>query len=65
VTGTTREFDRLSDLRREVTLARIYGGLHFREAMQDGERLGRRTTRFVLLKLLRRGARLSLTGSRA
>jgi hypothetical protein len=48
VTGTTREYDRLSDLRREVTVARIYGGLHFRESMQDGERLGRRTTRFVL-----------------
>jgi hypothetical protein len=41
VTGTTREFDRLSDLTREVTLARIYGGLQFREAMQDGERLER------------------------
>jgi PAP2 superfamily len=48
VTGTTRDFDRLSDVRAEVTLARIYGGLHFREAMQDGDRLGARTTRYVL-----------------
>ena len=44
VTGTTRHFGRLSEVRAEVKLARIYGGLHFREAMEDGERLGRRTT---------------------
>ena len=48
VTGTTRSFERLRDLRREVTRARIYGGLHFRESMQDGEQLAERTTRHVL-----------------
>jgi hypothetical protein len=47
VTGTTRHFDRLRDVRAEVALARIYGGLHFREAMEDGEQLGRRTAREV------------------
>ena len=35
-------------MRAEVTVARIYGGLHFRKAMEDGEQLGRRTTRYVL-----------------
>ena len=48
VTGTTHEFDRLRDVRNEVTGARIYGGLHFRKSMEDGEELGERTTRYVL-----------------
>jgi hypothetical protein len=48
VTGTTHEFDRLRDVRAEVTWARIYGGLHFRKAMEDGAELGKRTTRYVL-----------------
>jgi hypothetical protein len=47
VTGTTRHFDRLRDIRREVTLARIYGGLHFRKAMNDSERLGKETVRYI------------------
>jgi hypothetical protein len=47
VTGTTHHFDRLRDIRAEVKLARIYGGLHFRKAMEDGEQLGRRTARQV------------------
>ena len=47
VTMTTRRFSRLRDIRAEVKLARIYGGLHFRKAMEDGEQLGRRTAREV------------------
>ena len=47
VTGTTRHFDRLRDIRREVTLARIYGGLHFRKAMIASEQLGKETARYV------------------
>ena len=48
VTGTTHSFDRLRQIRAEVTGARIYGGLHFRKSMEDGDDLGRRTTRYVL-----------------
>jgi hypothetical protein len=48
VTGTTHHFSRLRDVRREVTGARIYGGLHFRKSMEDGDDLGQRTTRYVL-----------------
>jgi hypothetical protein len=47
VTGTTQHFDRLRDVRAEVKLARIHGGLHFRKAMEDGEQIGRRTARQV------------------
>lgn len=38
----------LRDVRAEVKLARIDGGLHFRTAMEDGEQLGRRTAREVV-----------------
>jgi hypothetical protein len=48
VTGTTRHYDRLRDLRAEVGLARIYGGLHFRKAIDDGSEIGKRTSRYVL-----------------
>jgi hypothetical protein len=48
VTGTTHSFDRLSDIRAEVANARIWGGLHFRKSTEDGDLLGKRTTRFVL-----------------
>jgi hypothetical protein len=48
VTGTTHSFDRLSEIRTEVTQARIYGGLHFRKSMVDGDNLAKRTTRYVL-----------------
>jgi hypothetical protein len=47
VIGTTRHFDRLSDIRNEVTLARIYGGLHFRKAMIASEQLGKDTAQYV------------------
>jgi hypothetical protein len=43
----TRHFDRLRDIRAEVTLARIYGGLHFRKAMIASEKLGKDTARYV------------------
>jgi hypothetical protein len=48
VTGTTRHYDRLRDLREEVGLARIYGGLHFRKAIDDGSQIGKQTSRYVL-----------------
>ncbi|MEJ1106511.1 MULTISPECIES: vanadium-dependent haloperoxidase [unclassified Kribbella] len=40
VTGTTRHYDRLSAVRHDVRDARIFSGLHFRHAMQDGDQLG-------------------------
>lgn len=48
VTGTTRSFDRLSDIRAQVADARVWGGLHFRKSTDDGDLLGKRTTHFVL-----------------
>jgi hypothetical protein len=40
VTGTVRNYSRLSAVRADVREARILSGLHFRHAMVDGERLG-------------------------
>ena len=48
VTGTTHHFNRLRDVLSETTVALIYGGLHFRKSMDDGDQLGERTTRYVL-----------------
>ncbi|GAA1607022.1 vanadium-dependent haloperoxidase [Kribbella sancticallisti] len=47
VTGTTRSYDRLSDVGADVREARILSGLHFRHAMLDGEVLGRGVSHWV------------------
>jgi hypothetical protein len=47
VTGTSRHYRSLREVVREVRLARIAGGLHFRHSMGDGEHLGRRVARHV------------------
>jgi hypothetical protein len=35
-----RHFDQVSDLEYEVTNARVWGGIHYRSAIEDGTRLG-------------------------
>ena len=47
VTGTSRHYDTASELNRETMNARIWLGIHFRTAMTDGNRLGRRTAAYV------------------
>ena len=47
VTGTTRTFYRLSDIGAEVREARILSGLHFRNAMLDGEVLAQSVAYWV------------------
>jgi hypothetical protein len=44
--GTTRHFDRLSDILEEVTNARVWAGIHFRTACLQGSRLGETVARF-------------------
>jgi hypothetical protein len=39
-TGTTRSFERLSDALEEVENARVWGGIHFRTADEQGAKLG-------------------------
>jgi len=47
VTGTSHEFASVYEMLTELKLARIYGGMHFRYASDDGATLGRRTGRWV------------------
>jgi len=48
VTGTTRLYKRLSLASNDVTGARIYAGLHLRNSMNDGARLGRQVADWIL-----------------
>lgn len=43
-----RHYATLKDLESEVKLARIWGGIHFRSAVDDGATIARRTARYVL-----------------
>jgi len=48
VTGTTHSFNSFADVVTEVDNARIYGGMHYRHSVMQGNRLGRLVTEFVL-----------------
>jgi hypothetical protein len=47
VTGTTQHFARASALRRQIVDARIWAGLHFRNSMDAGVRIGSRVARYA------------------
>ncbi|HEV8166920.1 MAG TPA: vanadium-dependent haloperoxidase, partial [Actinomycetota bacterium] len=46
--GTTRHYDSLSEAMAELVQARIWAGLHFRTAAEDGQTLGAAVARDVL-----------------
>src|SRR5262249_38586492 len=43
-----RHFDSVEDLETEVTSARIWGGIHFRSAVEDGVNIARKVAHEVL-----------------
>jgi hypothetical protein len=47
VTGTTREYDRLHDVVKDVDWARVLVGFHFRNSDEQGSALGRKVGRYV------------------
>jgi hypothetical protein len=51
ITGTTRAYSRLAALERDALNARIWLGIHFRDAMDDGYSLAHRTARQVVRAL--------------
>ncbi|GID96363.1 vanadium-dependent haloperoxidase [Amorphoplanes digitatis] len=51
--GTTRHFDSFSQALDEVVEARIWGGVHFRTADEQGTRLGTQVARYVLAREFR------------
>jgi hypothetical protein len=52
-----RHFDQVSDLEYEVTNARVWGGIHFRSAIEDGTRLGMKVAHQVLAHHFHRASR--------
>ena len=53
VPGVERSFDNLDAFVEDGKLGRIYGGIHFRSAVNDGARQGTRVGKWVLKTLLR------------
>jgi hypothetical protein len=45
-----RHFGHLRDLQRDVGMARIWGGIHFRSAVEDGLRIAKQTANYVLAR---------------
>ena len=43
-----RHFDAVKDLENEVGNARIWGGIHYRSAVEDGIEIAKRTANHVL-----------------
>jgi hypothetical protein len=52
-TGTSHAFTSVNDMVREIKFARVYGGMHFRAANDDGATLGRRTAHWVVRNYFR------------
>jgi hypothetical protein len=48
VTGTARSYESTHEMVREIADARVWGGMHFRFANNDGGTLGRRTAKWVV-----------------
>jgi hypothetical protein len=53
---TERTYDRLNALMKEIGDARVYGGLHYRDAIHDGATIGRRVAAHVTKKFFKRTA---------
>jgi hypothetical protein len=54
VTGTTHAFNSFEDVVREVDNARIFGGMHYRHSVKEGNRLGRTVAEYVAKHYFRR-----------
>jgi hypothetical protein len=52
--GITRSFDAFSQAARENGASRIYAGIHFRSAVEDGIKQGKKIGRFAFTHTLRR-----------
>lgn len=51
--GTTRSWTTLPDFVQEVSSARIYGGVHYRNSTEVGSDMGRRIGAWAASKLLK------------
>lgn len=53
VPGVTRDFESFDAFLEDVKVARIYGGIHYRESVEEGARQGRRVGRWIVRHYLR------------
>jgi hypothetical protein len=53
VTGTTRHFEHVADLERDIENARVYIGFHWRTSDEAGARLARRVSRWEIRRFFR------------
>jgi hypothetical protein len=53
VTGTTRHFEHVADLERDIENARVYIGFHWRTSGETGSRLGERVARWEVQRFFR------------
>src|SRR4030095_11756569 len=51
--GITRSFNGFSQAAQENANSRIYAGIHFRSACEDGLKMGRKVGRFAVLHTLK------------
>jgi hypothetical protein len=54
ITGTTRNYQRLHDIVKDVNEARVLAGFHFRNSDQQGSNLGRKVGEYVAKHLFQR-----------
>ena len=54
VTGSMHSFNSFSEVVAEVDNARIYGGMHYRHSVKDGNRLGRMVAEYTFRHYFRR-----------
>jgi len=51
--GVTRSWERIADVVEEISNARVWGGIHFRNSTRVGEDMGRAIGEFALARALR------------
>jgi hypothetical protein len=58
VTGTTHVFENTDDLRAEIINARVYGGMHYRNSVEVGARMGEQVADWVAYRFRPRRAKI-------
>ncbi len=59
-----RTFPSFTEAAKEAAISRLYGGIHYRRAVEEGVFQGRKIGRFVLSKVVTRGTRPSVAAAR-
>jgi hypothetical protein len=52
-----RQFDSFRKAANEASISRLYGGIHYRDGIEQGQEQGRQIGRFVVDKLMKAGVK--------